>query len=70
MNKSTRLGLVAAGVLGSASQAFAVTDYSAITSSASFTEATTAIISVFGIMATLYVAVKGGKLIIAAIKGA
>ncbi len=57
------------GLLGSV-QAFAVSQYDGLTAAASFTEAITAILAVFAVMASLYVVVKGGKMIIAAIKGA
>lgn len=68
-NLFVRAGI--ATVFGSASVSAmaAPVDYTALLSAADFSTTTTAIVAIAGIMAVVYVAWKGAKLVLAALKG-
>jgi len=62
-------GLAALPVLGASVPASAAgIDFTTLTTSVDFTTATTAVLAVFAALATLYVAMKGGRLVLRAIR--
>jgi hypothetical protein len=60
-------GLSTAAISGTASAGTGV-DFTSLTTSVDFTTATTAVLAVFAALATLYVAMKGGRLVLRAIR--
>lgn len=57
-----------ASLLSVALPASAVADYTAITSAVDYTAAATAIVAIFALVAVMFVAWKGGKMVLNAIK--
>lgn len=72
--KNAALGLfataTATAITLSPNQAMAQADYSTITDAVDWSSVAEAVIAVFALIAVVYVAFKGGKLILKAIKGA
>ena len=62
------VGLSAAAISGTASAAGTGIDYTTLTTSVDFTTAITAVMTVFAALATVYVAMKGGRLVLRAIR--
>lgn len=63
-----KMGLASLGLLFS-SMAFAVSAYDPITTAVDWTAVTTAVIAVFSLIAAVLVVFRGGKLILAAVRG-
>lgn len=58
------------GLTLAAGAASAQTAYDGITGAVDFTDVTTAVLAVFALIAAVYVAFKGGKIILRAVRGA
>lgn len=70
MNKNIQRGLIAVGALVSATGAMAAgPDMTGLTAAVDFGTVTTAVLSVAGMLAVVYVAVKGAKIGLAMLKG-
>jgi len=64
-----RAAVVSGGLVVAAPAFAAGPDFSALTAAIDFTSATTAILAVFGLLGTVYVAVKGGSFIMGVLRG-
>lgn len=67
--RNTLLSLVLVGLASISPSAFAVTDYSAITGAVDFATVATGVVAVFALVAVVLVAMKGGRMLMSAIKG-
>lgn len=70
MNKNIQRGLMAVGALVSSSGAMAAgPDMSGLTTAVDFGTVTTAILAIAGLLAIVYVAIKGAKIGLGMLKG-
>ena len=70
MNKNIQRGLVAVGVLVSTSSAMAAgPDMSTLTAAVDFSTVQSAIMSIAGLLAVVYVAIKGTRIVLGIIRG-
>lgn len=68
MSKSIQRGLIAAGVLATASAAnAAATDYSALTAAVDFSSVGTAVLAIAALLATALVVKKGARMVLSMI---
>lgn len=70
MNKNIQRGLALVGALAMSAQAFAAgPDMSGLTSAVDFSSVNTAVIAIAGLLAAVYVAIKGARIVLSMIRG-